>query len=390
MEYSYLVRATVMLALIAPTASGADSVLWKSEPVAQGLEGTTKIVAGDCDGDGRSDLVSFSRLPVGTRIRYANDNAEKIVDTTLDGIVSAHLVDVDRNNQVDIAIVHAFGTKLSVIVGKGNRSWDPAVLIFEFPLPIESTAVFAADVGANMVMAAIEQNTGNIRLIALSVAEKRSSVFVETNGDFYSKRVLLLADLFNDGKMELLSNTGLGSSLGLCTIPDSPLEAKPSSINPLLLSGAVKQKKVSAISGIVTFDANNDRFPDIVTASQHPAAIMLYLNPGSREKEWTSIVIYQGKDTPAHFLNLDADSDGDQDIAVCWTQPVEGDKLWSWFEAGKAGVEWTEHVALKGKQFYSDVTTVDYNNDGQTDIVASQENSQGISVIIRERARSSK
>jgi hypothetical protein len=41
----------------------AESQLWKTVPVAPGLLGTTCLLTGDGDGDGKNDLVSFFATP---------------------------------------------------------------------------------------------------------------------------------------------------------------------------------------------------------------------------------------------------------------------------------------------------------------------------------------
>lgn len=389
MGTSRAVPFILLTALAFSQAHGAEATQWTFEPLAK-LSGTTEIVAGDCDGDGRSDLVSFSRVPTGIRIWYGNDHEEKTIDTSLDGVVSAHLLDFDQNGTIDILVTHEFGTQASVILSQGKRNWLQPKRLHEFAAPIESSAIAEGKPGSPKILATIEQNTANVSLLALGTAQKLPAQYIASKGDFYSKRLLVSADLFNEQKIDLIANSLPDSTLGVCTVEENALDSKPPVFRSLPLNAMPKGDALTSISGLVIVDVNNDRFVDIVACSPHPAMIAIYVNPGVRGKDWSSSVVYKGRYIPAHLTSLDVDADGDQDIAVCWNQPSDGNKLWSWFKSEKGGSEWSEHIIRRGRQFYADVAVADIDKDGFADIIVSEEGEEGISVLVNGFGRAKK
>jgi hypothetical protein len=135
-------------------------------------------------------------------------------------------------------------------------------------------------------------------------------------------------------------------------------------------------------------DVNNDGRLDIVGAANASAAVLAYINPGSRTTLWPRRTLNSSLAGAVNVATSDMDGDGDIDVVAVMRESaitLGGERGVAWIEnPGVGQSEWVRHQ-IGGAGLISDPRTLivrDLNRDGRQDVIVSDA-SGGLTVFSR-------
>src|SRR5208282_2656678 len=369
---------------------------------------------------GVSDAQFFSIAVAETSVSFA-----PAVTYSSGGNLPASLVVADVNGDgIPDIIVGNYGgpapNSVGVLLGNGDGTFQPALLIYVASLDSEPNAVAVADVNGDgkpdLVLAACCESNGDAEAAVLfgnGDGTFQAPVFYDTGGSDAS--ALAVADVNGDGKPDIVitnwNNATLGVLLGngngtfqpalisagpwdpgCLTIADVNNDGKPDalicgsfSVNVLLGNGDGTFQPVTSFStggcttNVAVADVNGDGLPDMVASNAGPggcgsqgfAAILLGNGNGTFQPEVNYLAINYTNIGVGGVAVADLNADNKLDVMVTSGWALYG------LTPGTVGVllgngDGTFQTAegfLAGGTQTSPIAVADLNNDGRPDIV---------------------
>ncbi|KNC54164.1 fibronectin type III domain-containing protein [Thecamonas trahens ATCC 50062] len=271
--------------------------------------GAEQVIAVDVDGDGDSDVVAIS-TGGGYARWYANTDSAGTFGPALDIATTdvpygAAVADLDGDADVDLAIV--FRGHLAWLANTdGAGNFGTAVTISTFLL--SGSAVIAADIDGD----------GDSDLVTTSQLDRKVAWYENTNGagafgvqnvitsSAYGACSVVAADIDGDGDLDLASTSQFDDKVAWYDNTDGA-----GAFGPLTLISSL----ASAPVAVVALDADSDGDVDLAVVSAIDNYVRLFQNNGDGSS-FAIVPITSAASEPEGLAAVDIDADGDSDLVV--------------------------------------------------------------------------
>jgi YD repeat-containing protein len=361
------------------------------------------LQAGDVNGDGLLDVVSFGSLGVIVHIGNGDGSFTSIDHYPIERInnlaKAGYLVDFDQDDHLDL-VQHGLDETLSIRRGKGDGTFaEPQRVGTHGQGDILTFADFDND--GHLDMATVMGNAGsynngdvvffygtrnglvdqlavdldgdgNDEILAVNEANDRLKIFVGDNLDRLNRRVDLLSgrapqavatgDLNGDGRPEIITANRAGRSISVFS---GSLASGYTSTDILVGSAPID---------VLTRDINVDGHTDVLVLDDVANAVWVLTGSASGVLS-TPVAIALG-DKPGKFTVADATGDGQLDAVI--TLP-DSNRLMILRGIGFQPVAAPIYISLTSSP--SDIQVTDLNADGNPDLATTLPNSNVLSVL---------
>jgi len=336
------------------------------------------VAAGDFNHDGKLDLVLVNNgyIAEGTTVSVLIGNGDgsfqPAVDyTAAEGADSVALADFNGDGKLDLAV--GTGSGIALLLGNGDGTFQPAALV---GVPNVS-AVAAGDLNGD----------GKIDLVACAPDNLRGAdtVYVllgNGNGTFQSPvgyraeaypYALTLADLNGDGNLDV----------AVANAAELYRDATTPGVTVLLGAGDGTLQRgrsynyFSANEGIAAADFRHDGQMDLAAslADGFYASVMVLRGEGNGR--FQDVTSYSMPAYPDSAAVADFDGDGKPDLAIASTETPEVSIL---LGAGKGSFQ--KPVNYPAAANPESIATADFNGDGKPDLVMDNDGLDAVSIML--------
>jgi hypothetical protein len=297
--------------------TNGSGTVWTAHTVDANFSGVINVYPADIDMDGDVDIVGSDQ---DTKVTIWWENAKG------DGTVwSRHTVDAHSNGAQLVAGVDIDGDRDIDVVGatwlEGGINWW------------ENTA----GNGSTWVKHTIDGTT---------------------NADYCRTHCLRIADMDNDGKLDVVASAGRESGINWWE-------------NPKDGETAWKRHYVVGSDGevesVFPADLDGDGDTDLIGSIRRHDGLTWWENTNGTATEWTKHVIDASYDAEQNVDAADMDNDGDLDI-IAGARRI-GSVIW-WENTNGKATEWTKHTLTRKFGGVSGVYAADMDGDGDLDTLA--------------------
>ena len=424
---------------------GAADPSWTAAVVATSADGPQSVFAADVDNDGDMDILSASRSDDAIAW-YDNDGAANPtwtatdIATSADNATSVFVADMDNDGDMDvvssssnddtIAWYENDGAASNSQTARGISAWTEVVAGSSFDAAGD---VVHADIDGDGDLDMVAVSSGNDDDVSWFINDGSPAgagwTEVVIDGDLANALSVAVADVDNDGDLDVIASSGTGSDDLLWWINDGSPEGAgwtevviegscddcasvyavdmdadgdidvvtvSNDANDVLWykndgspTGANSFTKYTIdgdFSGAVAVyasDMDNDGDVDVIAAAETGDDVSWWANDGTPSNDsWTETIIDGDFDGARSVHTADMDSDGWMDVVAV---AKEGDDVSWWVNDGTpGGANWTEYTIDGSFNGADDVFTVDVDGDGDLDVLASSEINGGIAVWIND------
>ncbi|MBG1267437.1 beta strand repeat-containing protein [Nostoc sp. WHI] len=330
------------------------------------------IVVGDFDKDGNTDLVTANKSSSTVSVLLGNGDSTFKPATNFSVVgfngLSPHSVavaDFNKDGKSDLVTANNVSNNISVLFGKGNGSFDPAVNFAlqsaSAPAPISiavgdfnrdgKSDIVTANNGSQNVSVLLGNGTGGFGSATnFKVPSRPTSVTVgDFNGDGKSD-LAVTSSFFNSVSILLGNGNGTFNSATEFVVGTNP-------------------------NSVVVDDFNKDGKLDLAVANSDSNNVSVLL--GNGVGSFGTATNFNVGTKPVSVTVIDFDKDGKSDLAVAnadsdTVSVLLGDGT------GNFGIATNFDVGTKP---YS-VTVGDFNNDGKSDLAVANSESKNVSVLL--------
>lgn len=289
--------------------------------------------------------------------------------STADGSASPVLADFNGDGNIDIATANLYGDSVSILLGRGDGTFAPAVT---YPAPTPSHMVAGDFNGDGVIDLAMLVGQGggdtNTKSIALLLGAGDGSFKAPTTFKLTIPASSLAAGDFNgDGLVDLATSTASNYDTASVLINRGDGTFR----------GAQRNHVGPAPFAIASGDFNGDGLTDLVTANSWDGTFSVLLNKGNPSGTFGKSGTISGVGGPMNISTADMNGDGYADIIAGnpW-----GNEIYVVLSNGD-GTFATPTICntTRGPLF---LTAADLNNDGKLDLVASNSTAPAIAVLL--------
>ncbi|MCH8828478.1 MAG: VCBS repeat-containing protein [Planctomycetes bacterium] len=342
--------------------------VFTARTISTAADGAYSVVAADIDGDGDIDVASASGLDDKLAL-YENETIHRgalfaapvTLSSAADGAYSVVIGDIDGDGDLDIVASSVYDNTIRWYENDG----DPTTP--SFTERIVTTTMLN---GPRQIHLADVDNDGNLDVVSASAVNNTVEWWWNTAGDgsawtgftvhtgAMAVRAVFSADIDGDGDLDLLSassgdNTIRWYESGVGTVPS--------------FTTRIIATDVTGVRTIVAGDVDGDGDIDVITASYDDDRVLWYENIDGDGTVWARRILTSSADGARSVAVADVDGDGDLDILSASTY----DHSIRWFENdGAANPLFAVHVLSSGEQGAQYVNAVDFDNDGDVDIIS--------------------
>jgi hypothetical protein len=261
--------------------------------------------------------------------------------------------DFNNDGYVDLAVVSWGGSKVFILLGNGNGTFQTPTSISIVGSPVEiATADFNND--GNLDLAVVDNSGNQVEVLLGNGAGAFPATSTYSTGS--SPYSIAVADLNNDGNLDMvIGNNGassvtvlLGNGAGSFSQPTGSPFAAGANPSP---------------SALVIGDFNGDGKPDLAIPDSGNNTVGILLGNGDGTFGTASyLTALSGQKTIAM---ADFNGDGNQDLAVCDLTTGTIEKY-----LGNGNGTFQSAISIStGSTSCSDMASADFNGDGNPDLV---------------------
>lgn len=326
---------------------------------------TDYITAGDFDGDGNADIVSGGQD--GLYLLYGTGNGDMEAYTTLVPSNSRNVAVGDMNGDGRLDIVCSNGNDfLRVIPNLGSRQWGTPI-----DIPI-GTFIHHAAVGdfngdGRLDIAIVNNRNGNDGQVVIVRNNGNGAFSVVNRYTLDTPLGITVGDMNGDGKPDIA--VGYYSSQSGCQIYLGTGNCNFNGIGHLAEGNTCFKP--------VIFDFNGDGKMDIAFSVVFSDEIATYVGAGNGS--FTSKQTYATLGYPSMMFATDVDLDGYPDLVCAHNGFTSFSVLRNNNGIGVFGIPQT---FPSGGEDTRSIALADFNNDVKMDVVAQNQGSQRVSVIL--------
>jgi len=334
------------------------------------------IIAGDMNGDGKPDLIVTNTaadnatvlLNSGTGIFTLQPNVRSVGGLSPYSVTAA---DFNGDGKLDIAVANYDADSIGVLINQGNGNFTAQML---YPLPPGSSprSIAAGDVDGNGQPDLVVASSGADDVIVLfnkgnSIFSGRVSYSMVTGSSPYA---VALADVDGDGKPDMVvANSGAGNIAVLLNIGSGRFAA-----STLYSTGAGSSPRAVALA-----DVNNDGKIDIVVANALNDNVGVLLNTASGTFASAAAFSTGSGSSPSAVAVGDVNRDGKADIVVA---NYASDSVSVLFNSASNGFSTPATFSTGYGSSPASVALTDVNADGKLDIVVANYGSDSVAVFL--------
>jgi hypothetical protein len=364
-----VVGLALLLAGIGERTHAAE-VAFTEHVITSGADEATAVFHADLDGDGDTDVIAASRLD-DTLAWHENLGGtppvffERVISDVRDGAVGVHAADVDGDGDVDVLVASEEDDTIAYYANDGGS-----------PLGFTERVISIMEDGASSVHAADVDGDGDMDILATSFLGD-DVLFFESNGastPLFVRRVLwsiadgaasvFAADLDADGDTDVLAAS---------FEDDTVAWFENDGAKPAMFTRRVITDTADGAMSVHALDADCDGDVDVAAASFNDDTIAGYASDGGSPPVFTEFVFSTTADGASSVFVADVDQDGDGDVLAA---SFEDDTI-RWFEGGEV-LPLPEHVITTAADGAASVVAADVDGDGQIDVLAASENDDTI------------
>lgn len=298
------------------------------------------------------------------QIEFSKHNLE----SSRNKISGIYCSDVDGDGDNDILACYRTNNQVVLWQNTGNENgrWNKHVISNEITDPLY---IYSDD---------LDNNGVHEVLVTSSLTNQLSSITYNSDMEVWetvivSKNIsgghgIKTGDIDNDGLIDIVA-TGVASG----TI----VWWKNNSDKPYTWKANTITSDLPACQTVFVIDLNNDGNLDIVGSSSQTNDILAFINNGDETPAFQKIRVTEGFALPHWVSCADIDGDGDNDI---FASAYVGSRI-SWFEnTGNFNDLWPAHKIGTGFLHTLTVESADFDLDGDIDVVGTAEGNGELSV----------
>lgn len=327
---------------------------------------TDYISAGDLDGDGKADVVVGGDS--GLFLLYGKGNGDLEPYTTVVSGLSRNFALGDMNGDGKLDIICSNGNDfLRIIPNQGGRAWGTPI-----DIPI-GTYIHHAAVGdfngdGRLDIALVNNRNGNAGKVIIVQNNGGGSFSVVNRYTLDTPLAITVGDINGDGKPDI--------AVGYYSSPESGCQIYLGTGN-CNFNGVGHLAEGNVGFKPVIFDFNGDGKADIAFTVVFSNEIATYLGVGNGS--FTSKQTYATFGYPSMMWAADIDLDGFPDLVTAHNGSTSFSFLRNNNGTGLFAIPITYS---SGGDDTRSIAIADFNNDGKIDIVAQNQGSQRVSVIL--------
>ena len=318
------------------------------------------VAVADFNGDGIPDLAIVNQSGSSVYILLGNGDgtftAASGSPVSISGgnnLVGITTGDFNNDGNVDFAVVSWGGSKVFILQGNGNGTFQAPTSVSVVGSPVEiATADFNND--GNLDMAVVDNSGNHVEvLLGNGTGAFPTTSIYSTGSSPYS---IAVADLNNDGNLDMvIGNNGassvtvlLGNGAGSFSQPTGSPFAAGTNPSP---------------SALIIGDFNGDGKPDLAVPDSGNSTVGILLGNGDGTFGTASyLTALSGQKTIAM---ADFNGDGNQDLAVC---DLTSGSIEKYLGNGNGTFQGAVSIST-GSTSCSDMASADFNGDGNPDLV---------------------
>jgi len=235
-----------------------------------------RVVVGDFNNDAIPDIATSSTNQVSVLLGLGNGFFQTRLDAPLgpvgvdQGGFFMAAADIDNDGRLDLAVVCTQTSTVAVLRGSGNGSFQPALSI---ATPGSTRSIAIGDLntdGRKDIM--ITQNSYTMRLIpGLGNGTFGPIITIECLNDTTQARGLALADVNNDGKLDIITTNYIGLTTGSIGVH---ISTGAGGFLAQTLYGSFPLASNFQYENVAAADVNGDGLIDFASTTTSPTTIM--------------------------------------------------------------------------------------------------------------------
>ena len=344
----------------ATLGSSAVTQTFASASSSSSIANSRDVAVADFNGDGIPDVAVVNQSGSSVYIllgsgdgTFTGASGSPVSISGGNNLVGIAAGDFNNDGYVDLAVVSWGGSKVFILLGNGNGTFQTPTSISVVGSPVEiATADFNND--GNLDLAVVDNSGNHVEVLLGNGAGAFPATSTYSTGS--SPYSIAVADLNNDGNLDMaIGNNGansvtvlLGDGAGSFSQPTGSPFAAGTNPSP---------------SALVIGDFNGDGKPDLAVPDSGNSTIGILLGNGDGTFGTASyLTALSGQKTIAM---ADFNGDGNQDLAVC---DLTSGTIEKYLGNGNGSFQSAVSIST-GSTTCSDMASADFNRDGNPDLV---------------------